>query len=70
MFQHLRKYLEDSFDLCKNYPFLAYDKQEFDYFYHLVEQAEEIVSNEKTPYSQEEKEFITWYQEFKTNNNF
>lgn len=70
MFKNLKKSLEDSYDLCKNNPFTAYDKAEFDYFYHLIEKAERIVDNGQITYSSEEEEFINWYQEFKTNNNF
>lgn len=66
----LKESIEYSFDLCLNYPFLAYDKQEFDYFYHLIEQADEITYVEKLIRSKTEQDFINWYLLFKANHNF
>lgn len=69
-FIKLKESIEYSFNLCSNYPFIAYDKQEFDYFYQLIEKADEITYVEKLVRDKEEQEFVDWYLLFKANHNF
>lgn len=62
----LKRNIEDTYAECIKYPFMAYDRGEFDYFYHLLNKANEVVNanSQEYYYDIDFDEFVRWYEDF------